>query len=44
MGAVLVNKIAESRIHPLEFNDMLPILVGLWISFILQRAIGSYIG
>jgi len=44
MGAVLVNKIAESRIHPLEFNDMLPILAGLWVSFIMQRAIGSYIG
>src|SRR5688500_12550168 len=44
MAAVLVNKIAESRIHSLEFNDMLPILIGLWVSFIMQRAIGSYIG
>ena len=44
MGAVLVNKIAESRIHSLEFKDMLPILLGLWASFIIQRAIGSYIG
>lgn len=44
LGAVLVNKIAESKVHPLEFNDLLPILAGLWISFIIQRAIGSYIG
>jgi len=44
LGAVLVNKIAEARIHPLEFNDMLPILIGLWSSFIIQRTIGSYIG
>ncbi len=44
MGAVLVNKIAESRLHSLEFRDMLPILIGLWASFIIQRAIGSYIG
>ena len=44
MGAVLVNKIAESRIRSLEFNDMLPLLLGLWASFIIQRAIGSYIG
>jgi ATP-binding cassette subfamily B protein len=44
LGAVLVNKIAESRVHKVEFNDFLPILVGLWISFIIQRAIGSYIG
>jgi len=44
MGAKLVNKIAEARIHPLEFNDMLPLLIGLWLSFIIQRTIGSYIG
>ena len=44
LGAVLVNKIAEARIHRLEFNDMMPIVAGLWICFIVQRAIGSYIG
>ena len=44
LGALLVNKIAEAKIHPLEFNDLLPILLGLWISFIIQRTIGSYIG
>ena len=44
LGALLVNKIAEAKLHPLEFNDLLPILIGLWLSFIIQRAIGSYIG
>src|SRR6187401_42017 len=44
LGALLVNKIAEAKIHPLEFNDLLPIVIGLWVSFIIQRAIGSYIG
>ena len=44
IGSVLVNKIAEARVHPLEFNDLLPIIITLWLSFIIQRAIGSYIG
>jgi hypothetical protein len=44
LGALLVNKIAEAKIHPLEFNDLLPIVIGLWICFIVQRTIGSYIG
>ncbi|HEX6848218.1 MAG TPA: ABC transporter ATP-binding protein [Chitinophagaceae bacterium] len=44
LGALLVNKIAETRLHPLTFNDLLPIIVTLWLSFIMQRAIGSYIG
>jgi ABC-type multidrug transport system fused ATPase/permease subunit len=44
LGAVLVNKIAEARLHPLDFNDMLPIVGGLWVCFIIQRTIGSYIG
>lgn len=44
LGAVLVNKIAEARLHSLQFKDLLPIVIGLWVSFIIQRAIGSYIG
>ena len=44
LGAMLVNKIAETRIHPLTFNDLLPIIITLWISFIIKRAIGCYIG
>ena len=42
LGAVLVNRIAEAKIHPLTFNDVLPIVIGLWITFIVQRAVGSY--
>src|SRR6188474_3018348 len=44
LGAILVNKIAESKVNKLEFNDLLPIVGGLWICFIVQRTIGSYIG
>ncbi|MEI9912281.1 MAG: hypothetical protein WDO71_23070 [Bacteroidota bacterium] len=44
LGAVLVNKIAEARVHPLTFNDVLPIVIGLWITFVVQRAVGSYMG
>jgi len=44
LGALLVNKIADARLHSLQFKDLLPIVIGLWVSFIIQRAIGSYIG
>jgi ATP-binding cassette, subfamily B, bacterial len=44
LGAVLVNKIAEAKIHPLTFDDVLPVVIGLWITFIVQRAVGSYMG
>lgn len=44
LGAVLVNKIAEAHLHPLTFADVLPIVIGLWITFIVQRAVGSYVG
>src|SRR6186997_83516 len=44
LGAVLVNKIAEAQIHPMKFEDVLPIVIGLWITFIVQRAVGSYMG
>jgi ATP-binding cassette subfamily B protein len=44
LGAVLVNKIAEARLHPLTFDDVLPIVIGLWITFVVQRAVGSYMG
>lgn len=44
LGAVLVNKIAEAQIHPMKFEDVLPIVIGLWLTFIVQRAIGSYMG
>jgi len=44
LGSVLVNKIAEAKIHPLKFEDVLPIVIGLWITFVVQRAIGAYTG
>jgi len=44
LGALLVNKIAEARLHPLQFEDVLPIVIGLWITFVVQRAVGSYVG
>ena len=44
LGALLVNKIAEARLHPLLFEDVLPIVIGLWITFVVQRAVGSYVG
>jgi len=44
LGAVLVNRIAESQLHPLTFNDILPVVIGLWVTFIVQRAVGSYMG
>jgi ATP-binding cassette subfamily B protein len=44
LGARLVNRIAEARLHPLHFTDMLPIVIGLWIATGVQRAIGAYSG
>jgi len=44
LGAVLVNKIAEARVHPLKFEDILYVIIGLWVSFVVQRAVGAYMG
>jgi ATP-binding cassette, subfamily B, bacterial len=44
LGAVLVNRIADARLQSLQFNDLLPILIGLWVVTALQRAIGAYMG
>jgi ATP-binding cassette subfamily B protein len=44
LGSVLVDKISEAQTTPLQFKDVLPIVIGLWLTFILQRAIGSYMG
>jgi len=44
LGALLVNRIAEARALSLQWTDLLPILVGLWVSTGVQRAIGSYMG
>ena len=44
LGAVLVNRIAEARLHALTWRDMLPIIIGLWVATGVQRAIGAYMG
>ncbi|MBC7829767.1 MAG: ABC transporter ATP-binding protein [Chitinophagaceae bacterium] len=44
LGSMLVNKIAEARIHELHFVDLLPIVLGLWIASTVQRAVSAYVG
>jgi ABC-type multidrug transport system fused ATPase/permease subunit len=44
LGAVLVNRIADARAQALSWQDLLPIILGLWVTTGLQRAIGAYMG
>ncbi len=44
LGATLVNRIAEARVHALQFKDVLSIVIGLWIVAAVQRAVGAYMG
>lgn len=44
LGAVLVNKIANARLHATTFQDMLPLILGLWIVVVVQRFTGAFIG
>jgi ATP-binding cassette subfamily B protein len=44
LGAALVNRIADARLHSIRFVDMLPIVIGLWLATGIQRAIGAYSG
>jgi ATP-binding cassette, subfamily B, bacterial len=44
LGSVLVNKIALAQVHSLKFEDVLYIVIGLWITFVVQRALGAYMG
>src|SRR5258706_13076119 len=44
LGATLVNRIAEARVHALQFKDVLSIVIGLWIVPAWQRAVGAYMG
>ena len=44
LGAMLVNRIAEARLHALQLRDLLPIVIGLWLVTALQRSIGAYMG
>jgi ATP-binding cassette subfamily B protein len=44
LGALLVNRIAEAKLHALGWPDVLPIILGLWAATGVQRAIGAYMG
>ena len=44
LGSMLVDRIAEARLHPLTFMDLLPIVLGLWIANAVQRSVGAYVG
>jgi ATP-binding cassette subfamily B protein len=44
LGATLVNRIAAGRVQALQLSDLLPIVVGLWLTTGLQRALGAYMG
>jgi ATP-binding cassette subfamily B protein len=44
LGATLVNRIADARLHALHFKTLAPILVGLWLATAVQRAVGAYMG
>ena len=44
LGAALVNRIAEARLHALQFRDLIPILIGLWLATAVQRSVGAYMG
>src|SRR5579864_6131168 len=44
LGATLVNRIAGARLHSLQFKDLLPILLGLWLATAVQRSVGAYMG
>jgi ATP-binding cassette, subfamily B, bacterial len=44
LGATLVNRIADGRLHALQVSDLLPVVAGLWLTTGLQRALGAYMG
>ncbi len=44
LGAVLVNRIADARLHAIGLREIVPIIIGLWAATGLQRAIGAYMG
>jgi ATP-binding cassette subfamily B protein len=44
LGAKLVNRIAEAHAQALGIWDLLPIVIGLWLTVGVQRAVGAYMG
>ncbi len=44
LGAVLVNRIADARLHATGIGSLMPIVLGLWAAAGVQRAVGAYMG
>jgi ATP-binding cassette subfamily B protein len=44
LGSVLVNKIVFAMSKHLEFNDILPTILELWATIVVQRTAGAYLG
>lgn len=44
LSARLVNVIAQAHEHATTFQAILPIILGLWVTIVIQRALGAYIG
>ena len=44
LGSMLVSRIASGNTGNVTFNDVLPIIIGLWAVSAVQRAIGAYQG
>jgi ATP-binding cassette subfamily B protein len=44
LSAQLVNTIANARLHATRFHDILPLILGMWITIVIQRWVGAYIG
>src|ERR1051326_5657509 len=44
LSAKLVNVIAGAHLHSTHFQDILPLIIGLWITIVIQRSAGAYIG
>ena len=44
LSARLVNVIAQAHERATTFQAILPIILGLWVTIVVQRALGAYIG
>jgi len=44
LGATLVNRIAQAQAQSIQFTDLLPIVIGLWLATTVQRALSAYTG
>ncbi|HXB32595.1 MAG TPA: ABC transporter ATP-binding protein [Puia sp.] len=44
LSARLVNVIAGAHERETTFRAILPIIIGLWVTIVIQRALGAYIG